>query len=93
LKTKTKKVLELLSYGAHVERYISYDRKNAYTYSIAKYLAKTMTLDKSIVKFLEMQPDDGSAARSIKNNFEQIATFSINFKAGEFSLINGISED
>ena len=82
-----KEFLELLSYGSHVESQISYDQKNAYNSLIAEYLAKTMTPAKFRSKFLKMQREDGEAATIIKNDFERLATFSIDFKADEFSSL------
>jgi hypothetical protein len=82
-----KEFLELLSYGSDVESQISYDRKNLYHSLIAKYLAKTITLAKFRSKFLKMQREDDEAATIIKNDLERLATFSIDFKANEFSSL------
>ena len=45
-------------------------------------------------KFLKMQREDGEAATILKKDLEQLATFSIDLKADEFSsLIGQIYDD
>ena len=82
-----KEFLELLSYGSHVESQISYDRKNVYYSLIAKYLTKKINPGRFRSKFLQMQREDGEAATMIKKDLEQLATFSIDLKADEFSSL------
>ena len=89
-----KEFLEFLSYGSHVEIQIFYDRKNVYYSLIAEYLTKKINPGRFRSKFLKMQREDGKAATMIKKDLEQLATFSIDLKADEFSsLIEQIYHD
>ena len=78
---------ELLSYGALVERQISYNRKDEYFSLIREYLAKRIDPSTFRGKFLKMQKEDDDATQIIKKNFEQLSTFSIDLEEGPFSFL------
>lgn len=82
-----KEFLELLSYGSRVESQISYDRKNVYHSLITEYLTKKINPGRFRSKFLQMHREDGEAATIIKKDLEQLASFSIDLKADEFSSL------
>ena len=82
-----KEFLELLSYGSRVESQISYDRKNVYHSLITEYLTKKINPGRFRSKFLQMHREDGEAATMIKKDLEQLASFSIDLKADEFSSL------
>jgi hypothetical protein len=85
--------IELLSYGARVESQIYYERKKEYYSLISQYIEKVVTSPKFQWEFLKMEKEDGKAAKMITNNFKQLAIFSVDLKAVEFSsLIEEISE-
>jgi hypothetical protein len=85
--------IELLSYGAHVESQISYKRKREYYSLISEYIEKVFTPQIFQWKFLKMEKEDAKAAKMITNDFKQLAIFSVDLKAVEFSsLIEEISD-
>lgn len=55
--------LQLLAYGALVERQISYNRKEEYFSLIKEYLAKKITPSTFRGKFLKMQKQDDVTAQ------------------------------
>ena len=81
--------LQLLSYGALVERQISYNRKDEYFSLIRQYLAKKINLSTFRGKFLEMQKADDDTTQIIKEDFEQLSNISIDLELeeGPFSLL------
>ena len=85
--------IELLSYGANVENQISYERKHDYHSLISQYIEKVITASKFQSEFLKMEKEDAKAAKIITNDFKQLASFSVDLKAVEFSsLIEEISD-
>ena len=72
--------LQLLSYGALVERQISYNRKDEYFSLIRQYLAKKINPSTFRGKFLEMQKADDDTTKIIKENFEQLSNISIDLE-------------
>ena len=88
--------LQLLSYGALVERQISYNRKEDYFSLIKNYLAKKISPSIFRAKFLEMQNQDNNTAQMLKKDFEQLSNFSVNLELEEgpfSSLINLIYDN
>lgn len=81
--------LQLLSYGALVERQISYNRREEYFSLIKEYLAKKINPSTFRGKFLKMQKQDDDTAQIMKENFEQLSNFSIDLELeeGPFSLL------
>ena len=81
--------LQLLSYGALVERQISYNRKDEYFSLIRQYLAKKINPSTFRGKFLEMQKADDDTTQIIKEDFEQLSNLSIDLELeeGPFSLL------
>ena len=81
--------LQLLSYGALVERQISYNRKDEYFSLIRQYLAKKINPSTFRGKFLEMQKADDDTTQIIKEDFEQLSNISIDLELeeGPFSLL------
>lgn len=85
--------VELLSYGANVESQISYERKHDYYSLISQYIEKAITAPRFQSEFLKMEKEDAKAAKIITNDFKQLASFSVDLKAVEFSsLIEEISD-
>jgi hypothetical protein len=85
--------IELLSYGARVENQISYKRKREYYSLISEYIEKVFTPQRFQREFLKMEKEDAKAAKMITNDFKQLAIFSVDLKAVEFSsLIEEISD-
>jgi hypothetical protein len=83
----------LLSYGARVEGQISYERREEYYSLISQYIEKVVTPPIFQSEFLEMEKEDMKAATMIINDFKQLAIFSVDLKAVEFSsLIEEISD-
>jgi hypothetical protein len=80
---------QLLSYGAVVERQISYNRKDEYFSLIRQYLAKKINPSTFRRKFLEMQKADDDTNQIIKEDFEQLSNLSIDLELeeGPFSLL------
>jgi len=72
--------LQLLSYGALVERQISYNRKDEYFSLIRQYLAKKINPSTFRGKFLEMQKADDDTTKIIKEDFEQLSNISIDLE-------------
>jgi len=72
--------LQLLSYGALVERQISYNRKDEYFSLIRQYLAKKINPSTFRGKFLEMQKEDDDTTQIIKEDFEQLSNLSIDLE-------------
>ena len=85
--------VELLSYGARVENQISYERKKEYYSLISQYIEKVLTPPVFQSKFLEMEKEDAKAAKMITNDFKQLAIFSVDLKAVEFSSLIGEISD
>jgi len=81
--------LQLLSYGAIVERQISYNRKDEYFSLIRQYLTKKINPSTFRGKFLEMQKADDDTTQIIKEDFEQLSNISIDLELeeGPFSLL------
>lgn len=81
--------LQLLAYGALVERQISYNRKEEYFSLIKEYLAKKINPSTFRGKFLEMHEQDDDTAQIMKEDFEQLSNFSIDLELEEvpFSLL------
>lgn len=83
--------LQLLWYGALVERQISYNRKDEYFSLIRQrqYLAKKINPSTFRGKFLEMQKADDDTTQIIKEDFEQLSNLSIDLELeeGPFSLL------
>ena len=85
--------IELLSYGARVKDQISYERNQDYYYLISQYIDKVVTAPIFQSEFLKMEKEDAKAAKIITDDFKQLARFSVDLKAVEFSsLIEDISE-
>ena len=85
--------IELLSYGARVKDQISYERNQDYYSLISQYIDKVVTAPIFQSEFLKMEKEDAKAAKIITDDFKQLARFSVDLKAVEFSsLIEGISE-
>jgi hypothetical protein len=85
--------IELLWYGVSVENQISYERKEEYYSLISQYIEKVVTYPIFQSEFLEMEKEDGKAAKMISNDFKQLAIFSVDLKAMEFSsLMNEIPD-
>jgi len=80
--------LQLLSYGALVERQISYNRKEEYFSLIKEYLAKKINPSTFRGKFLKMQKQDDDTTQIMEKDFEQLSNFSIDLEEeGPFSLL------
>ena len=72
---------------------ISYGRKEDYYSLISQYIEKVVTPPIFQSEFLKMEKEDAKAAKIITNDFKQLASFSVNLKAVEFSsLIEEISD-
>jgi hypothetical protein len=85
--------IELLSYGADVMAQISYERKEKYYSLISEYIEKVVTPERFQSEPLKMGKEDSQAAGMIINDFKQLAIFSVDLKAVEFSsLIGEMSE-
>jgi len=85
--------IELLSYGARVKNQISYERKQDYYSLISQYIDKVVTAPIFQSEFLKMEKEDAKAAKIITDDFKQLASFSVDLKAVEFSsLIADISD-
>ena len=85
--------IELLSYGARVKNQISYERKQDYYSLLSKYIEKIVNPRIFQSEFLKMENEDTKAAKIITNDFKQLASFSVDLKAVEFSsLIEEISD-
>lgn len=84
--TETEK-RELLSYGARIERQISYNRKDQYFSLIREYLAKIINPNTFRGKFLKMQKADDDATQILEQDFEQLSCFSIDLEEGTFSSL------
>lgn len=85
--------IELLSYGARVKDQISYERNQDYYSLISQYIDKVVTAPIFQSEFLKMEKEDAKAAKIITDDFKQLARFSVDLKAVEFSsLIEDISE-
>ena len=80
---------QLLSYGALVERQISYNRKEEYFSLIKEYLAKKISPSIFRGKFLKIQEQDNDINQIMKKDFEQLSNFSIDLELEEglFSLL------
>ena len=74
---------QLLSYGARVERQISYNRKDEYFSLIKQYLAKKMNPNIFRKKFLEMQKADDDTNQILKKDFEKLSNLSIDLELKE----------
>jgi hypothetical protein len=74
---------QLLSYGAFVERQISYKRKDEYFSLISQYLAKKINPITFRRKFLEMQKVDDDSNQIIQEYFEQLSNLSIDLELEE----------
>ena len=85
--------IELLSYGARVEDQISYERKREYYSLISEYIEKVVTPQIFQSELLKMEKEDGKAAKMITNDFKQLAIFSVDLKAVEFSSLIGEISD
>lgn len=85
--------IELLSYGARVKNQISYERNQDYYSLISQSIDKVVTAPIFQSEFLKMEKEDAKAAKIITDDFKQLARFSVDLKAVEFSsLIEDISE-
>ena len=85
--------IELLSYGARVKDQISYERNQDYYSLISQYIDKVVTAPIFQSEFLKMEKEDAKAAKIITDDFKQLARFSVDLKAVEFSsLIEDISQ-
>ena len=85
--------IELLSYGARVKDQISYERNQDYYSLISQYIDKVVTAPIFQSEFLKMEKEDAKAAKIITDDFKQLARFSVDLKAVEFSsLIEEISD-
>ena len=80
---------QLLSYGALVERQISYNRKDEYFSLINDYLSEKINPSIFRGKFLKMQEQDDHKAQIMQEDFEQLSNFSIDLELeeGPFSLL------
>ena len=85
--------VELLSYNARVTSQISYERKKEYYSLISQYVENMITLPMFQSEFLEMEKKDAEAAKRITNDFKQLASFSVDLKAVEFSSLIGEISD
>lgn len=86
--------LELLSYPARVQNQIAYERRNDYYSLISKYIQQILTLDEFRWEFIQMETREGADTSAIRDDLEQLAAFSVDSKADEFSsLTNQLSED
>jgi hypothetical protein len=85
--------IELLSYGARVQNQISYERKKEYYSLISQYIEKVVTPPIFQSEFLKMEKEDVKAAKMITNDFKQLAIFSVDLKAVEFSSLIGEISD
>ena len=80
--------IELLSYGAHVEGQISYEREIKEYYSlISRYIEKVVIPSVFQWEFLKMREEDSNAATMITNDFKQLAVFSVDLRALKFSSL------
>ena len=76
-----------------MEAQISYERNQDYYSLISQYIDKVVTAPIFQSEFLKMEKEDAKAAKIITDDFKQLACFSVDLKAMEFSsLIGGISE-
>jgi hypothetical protein len=85
--------IELLSYGARVEAQISYERKREYYSLISEYIEKVVTPQRFQWEVLKMEKEDAKAAKMITNDLKQLAIFSVDLKAVEFSSLIGEISD
>jgi hypothetical protein len=85
--------IELLSYGARVEDQISYERKEEYYSLISQYIEIIVTPQIFQWEFLKMEKEDAKVAKMITNDFKQLAIFSVDLKAVEFSSLIGEISD
>ncbi len=83
----------LLSYGARVEDQISYERKEEYYSLISQYIERIVTPQIFQWEFLKMEKEDAKVAKMITNDFKQLAIFSVDLKAVEFSSLIGEISD
>jgi len=75
-----------------VKNQISYARKQEYYSLISQYIDKVVTAPIFQSEFLKMEKEDAKAAKIITDDFKQLARFSFDLKAVEFSsLIADIS--
>lgn len=81
--------IEFLSYSARVKNQISYERKEDYYSLISQYIEKAVTPRIFQSEFLKMEKEDAKAAKRITNDFKQLASFSVDLKAVEFSSLIG----
>jgi hypothetical protein len=85
--------IELLSYGARVQNQISYERRKEYSFLISQYMERVVTPETFQAELLEMKKEDSEASEMIIDDFKQLAIFSVDLKAVEFSsLLKEISD-
>lgn len=72
---------------------ISYERKEDYCSLISQYIEKVVTPPIFQSEFLKMEKEDAKAAKMITNDLKQLAIFSVNLKAVEFSSLIGEISD
>ena len=84
--------LELLNYQASVEQQITY-RKNNYFLLINKYLNQLITPSEFRIEFLKMEKQDGTKAKKILQDFQQLSFFSLVENLEEFSNFMGQISD
>jgi len=85
--------LELLNYQASVEQQITYNRKNDYFLLINKYLNQLITPSEFRIEFLKMEKQDGTKAKKILQDFQQLSFFSLVENLEEFSNLMGQISD
>lgn len=85
--------IELLSLEARVEKQVVYNHKNSYFDLIQKYLDNKISPYVFRFEFIKMINKDTKKAEKILNNFEELATFWIDFELDDFSsLFSNIEE-
>lgn len=85
--------LELISYGAKVDRQISYERKEEYYSLISNYMNKQMTSGEFQRALREMEKQDSETSRIILNDLEKLGTFVIDLENTKFTDILGKISD
>ena len=73
--------------SANVESQIFYERKHDYYSLISQYIEKVITASKFQSEFLKMEKENAKAGKIIINDFKQLASFSVDLKAVEFSSL------
>jgi len=76
--------MELLDYQASVEREITYSRKNNYFLLINNYLKQLITPSEFRIEILKMEKQDGTKAKKIFQDSQQLSLFSFVEKLEDF---------